>query len=183
MDLVLTTFDGSLWETMRLMQSTDLFMGMHGAGFTNTLFLPKVRPGRTDPLASCGFTRRRHCCVVRMHHSIWNILVLLAVRRADIVSSVMSLALLQGSTVIQLFPYGWQKPGNGEVLREVLYSNMVAATNSSYYRWVNDHREKAFLRKYGGWATSAQPSQRLNLPVLPVLPAWMTIRTALPAAV
>jgi len=41
-DLVLTTFDGSLWETMRLMQSTDLFMGMHGAGFTNTLFLPKV---------------------------------------------------------------------------------------------------------------------------------------------
>ena len=43
MDLVLTTFDGSLWETMRLMQSTDLFMGMHGAGFTNTLFLPKVR--------------------------------------------------------------------------------------------------------------------------------------------
>ena len=58
-----------------------------------------------------------------------------------------TLVLLQGSTVVQLFPYGWQKPGNGEVLREVLYSNMVAATNSSYHRWVNDHREKAFLRK------------------------------------
>ena len=49
--------------------------------------------------------------------------------------------------MLQLFPYGWQKPSNKEVLREALYSNMVAATNSSYYRWVNDHREKAFLRK------------------------------------
>ena len=58
-----------------------------------------------------------------------------------------SLCLPQGSTVIQLFPYGWQKPGNGEVLREALYSNMVAATNCSYHRWVNTHREKAFLRK------------------------------------
>ena len=41
-DVVLTTFDGTLWETMRLMQTTDLFLGMHGAGFTNTMFLPKV---------------------------------------------------------------------------------------------------------------------------------------------
>ena len=53
-DLVLTTFDGSLWETMRLMQSTDLFMGMHGAGFTNTLFLPKVRLSSTERWADCG---------------------------------------------------------------------------------------------------------------------------------
>ena len=30
-------------EVMKLMQSTDLFMGMHGAGFTNVLFLPPVR--------------------------------------------------------------------------------------------------------------------------------------------
>ena len=49
--------------------------------------------------------------------------------------------------MIQLFPYGWQKPGNGEVLREVLYSNMVAAANCSYYHWINNHRGKAFLRK------------------------------------
>ena len=42
-DLVLTDFDGSLWETMRLMQTTDLLLGMHGAGFTNAMFLPKVR--------------------------------------------------------------------------------------------------------------------------------------------
>ena len=41
---MLTQFaDGSLYEVMKLMQSTDLFMGMHGAGFTNVLFLPPVR--------------------------------------------------------------------------------------------------------------------------------------------
>ena len=51
-DLVLTNFDESLWETMQLMQSTDLFMGMHGAGFTNTLFLPKVRSITTLALAN-----------------------------------------------------------------------------------------------------------------------------------
>ena len=44
MDLVLTEFtQSSLYEVMKLMQSTDLFMGMHGAGFTNVLFLPPVR--------------------------------------------------------------------------------------------------------------------------------------------
>ena len=53
MDLVLTTFNGSLWETMQLMQSTDLFLGMHGAGFTNTLFLPKVRPVSTQEVDPC----------------------------------------------------------------------------------------------------------------------------------
>ena len=30
---------------------------------------------------------------------------------------------------------------------QVLYSNMIAAANCSYYYWVNNHREKAFLRK------------------------------------
>ena len=42
-DLVLTTFGGSLYDSMKLMQTTDLFLGMHGAGFTNVLFLPPVR--------------------------------------------------------------------------------------------------------------------------------------------
>ena len=44
MDLVLTEFTNvSLYDVMKLMQSTDLFLGMHGAGFTNALFLPPVR--------------------------------------------------------------------------------------------------------------------------------------------
>ncbi len=43
MDLVLTKFDDDdMYDTMKLMQSTDLFMGMHGAGFTNLLFMPPV---------------------------------------------------------------------------------------------------------------------------------------------
>jgi len=43
-DLVLTKFaDEDMYDTMKLMQSTDLFMGMHGAGFTNLLFMPPVR--------------------------------------------------------------------------------------------------------------------------------------------
>jgi hypothetical protein len=43
-DLVATTFNGTLWETMRLMQTTDVLLGMHGAGLTNTMFLPKACP-------------------------------------------------------------------------------------------------------------------------------------------
>ena len=42
-DLVLTKFEGSMYDTMKLMATTDLFMGMHGAGFTNVLYLPQVR--------------------------------------------------------------------------------------------------------------------------------------------
>ena len=34
-ELVLTTFDGSMYDTIKLMRCTELFMGMHGAGFTN----------------------------------------------------------------------------------------------------------------------------------------------------
>ncbi len=46
-DLVLTKFEGSMYDTMKLMATTDLFMGMHGAGFTNVLYLPPVRVRRS----------------------------------------------------------------------------------------------------------------------------------------
>ena len=46
-DLVLTKFDADdMYDTMKLVQSTDLFMGMHGAGFTNLLFMNPVRRRR-----------------------------------------------------------------------------------------------------------------------------------------
>ena len=41
-----TKFDGSMYDTIKMLASTDLFMGMHGAGFTNVLFLPPVRPSK-----------------------------------------------------------------------------------------------------------------------------------------
>lgn len=42
MELVVTKFDGTLWDTMQLMHSTDVFVGMHGAGMTNLLWIRKV---------------------------------------------------------------------------------------------------------------------------------------------
>ena len=42
-ELVVTTFGAPLWETVRLVHGTDVFLGMHGAGFTNLLWLRQVR--------------------------------------------------------------------------------------------------------------------------------------------
>ena len=42
-DLVSTTFDGDHYEAMRAMQTTDLLLGMHGAGMAHAMFLPPVR--------------------------------------------------------------------------------------------------------------------------------------------
>ena len=39
----MAAFDGPLWETVRLVRGTDVFLGMHGAGFTNVLWLRQVR--------------------------------------------------------------------------------------------------------------------------------------------
>ena len=41
-ETVSTTFEGALYDSMDLMRRTDLFLGMHGAGWTNTLFLSEV---------------------------------------------------------------------------------------------------------------------------------------------
>ncbi len=77
MELVVTTFDAPLWETMQLVHGTDVFMGMHGAGFTNLLWLRQVRSGhlivklkcsklnfhlRADP-AIVGLDLRRKFCM------------------------------------------------------------------------------------------------------------------------
>ena len=35
-------FNGTLWDTMQLVAGTDVFIGMHGAGFTNLLWLRQV---------------------------------------------------------------------------------------------------------------------------------------------
>ena len=38
-----TTFAGMmLWDTMQLVRGTDVFLGMHGAGMTNLLWLRQV---------------------------------------------------------------------------------------------------------------------------------------------
>lgn len=42
-EVVTTTFKGTLYDSMDLMQHTDVFLGMHGAGWTNALFLSQVR--------------------------------------------------------------------------------------------------------------------------------------------
>ena len=42
----MTTFGGPLWETMQLVHGTDVFLGMHGAGFTNLLWLRQVHAAR-----------------------------------------------------------------------------------------------------------------------------------------
>jgi hypothetical protein len=41
-DLVMADFTGHLWDAMRLVAGTDVFVGMHGAGFTHLLWLRQV---------------------------------------------------------------------------------------------------------------------------------------------
>jgi hypothetical protein len=41
-EVVTTLFRMPLWEALALVHSSDVFLGMHGAGFTNLLGLHKV---------------------------------------------------------------------------------------------------------------------------------------------
>lgn len=42
-DLYVTTFEGDHYENMWAMQTTDILLGMHGAGLAHAMFLPPVR--------------------------------------------------------------------------------------------------------------------------------------------
>ena len=42
-EVVRTKFDGELFDSMDLMRHTDVFLGMHEAGWTNTSFLSEVK--------------------------------------------------------------------------------------------------------------------------------------------
>ena len=41
-DFVSTIFNMSMWEAIALIRSTDVFLGMHGAGFANLLAIHQV---------------------------------------------------------------------------------------------------------------------------------------------
>jgi hypothetical protein len=41
-DVTVTDFSGRLFDTVDLMQRSDVLLGMHGAGMTNVYFLPEV---------------------------------------------------------------------------------------------------------------------------------------------
>ena len=58
---------------------------------------------------------------------------------------------LQGSTALQLFPYGWDiKEGlqKGSVVREGLYKKIVLGRSASYFSWVNQEPADAFFSRY-----------------------------------
>ena len=42
MDFVSTTFSMATWEAFALVRSTDVFLGMHGAGFANLFVMHQV---------------------------------------------------------------------------------------------------------------------------------------------
>ncbi len=44
MEVVSTTFHMPLWEALALVRFSDVFLGMHGAGYTNLLGMHKVGP-------------------------------------------------------------------------------------------------------------------------------------------
>ena len=48
-DLVVTAFSGSMWDTLQLVVNMDLLLGMHGAGMTNLLWIQKVRESQQKP--------------------------------------------------------------------------------------------------------------------------------------
>ena len=41
-DVATANFEGALFDSMDLMRRSDVFLGMHGAGWANALFLPTV---------------------------------------------------------------------------------------------------------------------------------------------
>ncbi len=59
MEVVLTPFHVPLWEALALVHSSDVFLGMHGAGFTNLLGMHKVGPLFLDSLT----------CVIELQHA------------------------------------------------------------------------------------------------------------------
>ena len=72
----MTTFDAPLWETMRLVRGTDVFLGMHGAGFTNVLWLQQVRAPHNGhgsskpPFCNTTLDPQMSCPVLRSTYSL-----------------------------------------------------------------------------------------------------------------
>lgn len=64
MELRVTDFSGWLFDTVDLMQHTDFFLGMHGAGMTNVYFLPEVRTGSLERSGVCT-AKSRTVCMLR----------------------------------------------------------------------------------------------------------------------
>lgn len=54
--------------------------------------------------------------------------------------------VLQGATVIQLLPYGWELP-DGSGVREQVYKGMADAANATYVRWINPDAANAHFRE------------------------------------
>ncbi len=48
-ELVSTNFGMPMWEALALVRSSDVFLGMHGAGFANLLGLHKVPNPNPSP--------------------------------------------------------------------------------------------------------------------------------------
>ena len=54
---------------------------------------------------------------------------------------------MQDTTVIQMFPYGWQLP-DGSIMREAFYAGMAEAANATYFRWMNENPQHAYFRRF-----------------------------------
>ena len=66
-DVTVTDFSGWLFDTVDLMQRSDVLLGMHGAGMTNVYFLPEVcncGGGRPEVLVNRCFQPLVHSTLV-----------------------------------------------------------------------------------------------------------------------
>jgi hypothetical protein len=90
--LRVTTFEEPLLTVMETLSTSDVLLGMHGAGWTNGLFLKR------------------------------------------------------GAASLQMFPYGWRL-ADGSTVRGYNYREIVLASETKYFEWVNPNRHHAFFRR------------------------------------
>ena len=53
----------------------------------------------------------------------------------------MDLCTAQGAVMVQMFPWGWQLPGD-RVDRECMFSHQAEAVGARYFRWLSTDRLK-----------------------------------------
>ena len=165
-DLVTAEFGGHLWDTMRLVSGSDVFLGMHGAGFAHLLWLRQV--ALNVPVSVFLPTATAIVLVLASGLHVLGIALLLhsvqanpsrmhwvpkagcrPQQKSQIVlqgASMWKPCSPQGATVVQLFPYGFGLP-DGSVIRERVYSGIADAVHVRYYRWVNQDAFNAHFRR------------------------------------
>ena len=113
-------------KAIDVLAHTDVLIGMHGAAWTNTLFLKVSHCAGGQRQARSGAVNTPTKRATRPPHCP---------------------PLQQKATALQIFPYGFRPIQDNLTFRGEAMATMLFAREIAYFEWVNPRPDLAFFRK------------------------------------